>query len=89
MHNLGESFSFTRLICALQSEAVKEGEAVAEKGFDRALSLAEAAWTERSYLAGTGAVDRPRRSRCEVALQFGMVELLSAGRGDDVPGPLL
>ena len=62
---------------------------MAEKGFDRALSFAEAAWSERSYLAGTGAVDRPQRSRCEVALQFGMVELLSAGRGDDVPGPLL
>ena len=51
---------------------------MAEKGFDRALSFAEAAWSERSYLAGTGAVDRPQRSRCEVALQFGMVELLSA-----------
>ena len=48
VHNLGESFSFTRLIYASQSEAVQGSEAVAEKSFDRALSLAKAAWSERS-----------------------------------------
>ena len=48
VHNLGENFSFIRLINALQSEAVKESEAVAEKSFDRALSLAKTAWSERS-----------------------------------------
>ena len=86
MHNLGEDFSFTRLIYDLQSEA--ESEAVAEKKLRPSTEPRKDCLVCALYLAGTGAVNRPQRSLCKVALPFGMVELLSAGRGG-VPGPLL
>ena len=86
MHNLGEDFSFTRLIYDLQSEA--ESEAVAEKKLRPSTEPRKDCLVCALYLAGTGAVNRPQRSLCKVALQFGRVDLSSAARGG-VPEPLL
>jgi hypothetical protein len=84
VHNLGESFSFTRLIYASQSEAVWESEAVAEKSFDRALSLAKAAWSERSIwlkpVLWIGRREDFEKSRCNLEWRCHL-EALAAARG--------
>ena len=69
VHNLGESFSFTRLIYDFKSEA--ESQAVAEKKLGPSTEPRKDCLVCALYLAGTGAVNRPQRCLCKVALQFG------------------